>query len=157
MDFEKLYQDAIKESGDFSGHMETVWNLLQDCNHATEFGTGLGESSKIFLRKEGLIFHSYEIDPKPEIIKLFADAKAAGRDAHLHIADTTKVEIEETDILLVDSYHSYKQVFAELNLHGHKVRKYIVFHDTEKYGFIGQGYDRMEDNFELGIIPAIDD
>ena len=60
MDFEKLYQDAIKESGDFSGHMETVWNLLDDCEHVTELGVGLGQSTKVFLRKEGLTLRSEE-------------------------------------------------------------------------------------------------
>jgi hypothetical protein len=157
MDFEKIYQEIIKADGDFAGHMETIFELLKDCKHVTEFGVGLGQSTKCFLRQEGLELHSYEIDPHPDMVQFFIDAKKAGRNCTLHIGDTKKVDIEETDFLLVDSYHSYDQVKAELEKHGSKVRKYIAFHDTEKYGWIGQGYDPQYDIIEIGIVPAIDE
>lgn len=157
MDFEKLYQEVIESDGDFAGHMETISELLKDCKHVTEFGVGSGQSTKAFLRHEGLELHSYEIDPHPDMVQFFIDAKSAGKNCTLHIGDTRKVDIEETDFLLVDSYHSYDQVKAELERHGSKVRKYIAFHDTELYGFIGQGYDREADYFQLGIVPAIDE
>lgn len=44
--------------------------------------------------------------------------------------DTTSIEIEETDLLFIDTLHTYQQLKAELNLHSNKVKKYIILHDT---------------------------
>ena len=64
------------------------------------------------------------------------------------VADTRKVEIAETDLMLVDSLHIYEQVKAELELHASKVKKYLVFHDTTTYADRGEFDGR-------GIWPAI--
>ena len=40
------------------------------------------------------------------------------------------IEIEETDILFIDSWHIYGQLIRELNMHHKKVNKYIILHDT---------------------------
>ena len=45
-------------------------------------------------------------------------------------ADTLKIEIEETDLLFIDTLHTEKQLKQELKLHAGKARKYIVLHDT---------------------------
>ena len=44
--------------------------------------------------------------------------------------DTKSIEIEETDLLFIDTLHTYEQLKAELNLHSNKVKKYIILHDT---------------------------
>ena len=44
------------------------------------------------------------------------------------IAD--KLEIEQTDLLFIDTDHTYEQCSKELKMHGHKVNKYLMFHDT---------------------------
>lgn len=41
------------------------------------------------------------------------------------------VEIVETDMLFVDTLHTFEQVEKELGLHGRKAMKYLAFHDTE--------------------------
>jgi hypothetical protein len=38
------------------------------------------------------------------------------------------------ELLYIDTYHSYTQCKAELTIHGDRVGKYILFHDTETYG-----------------------
>ena len=78
----------------------------------------------------------------------FVESRKSGRNVALHVADTRKIVIEETDILLVDSDHTYEQVEAELRLHANKVKKYILFHDTTLYGDVSQYGGK-------GIWPAI--
>jgi len=51
--------------------------------------------------------------------------------------------------LFIDTYHSYDQLKRELALHADKVRKFIVLHDTEAFGMVG------EDGKKLGLIGAI--
>jgi hypothetical protein len=92
--------------------------------------------------------HSYEYSPLPGIIDFFIQAKKSGRNVTLHIDDTRKVEIAETDIMLVDSLHVYEQVKTELELHADKVKKYILFHDTTSFADKGEFGGR-------GIWPAV--
>ena len=49
-----------------------------------------------------------------------------GIDFSFHVADTRKIEIEETDLLFIDTEHNYEQIQKELELHGNKARKFIL-------------------------------
>ena len=51
------------------------------------------------------------------------------------------VEIEPTDLLFIDTLHNYSQLKKELELHAGNVKKYIIFHDTVTYGFVGESGD----------------
>jgi hypothetical protein len=147
MDFEKEYQDACARDTDIHEHLPVLSELTSQCTHVTELGVGWAQSTRAFLRHD-IELHSYEFMPQPGIREFFDEAKNAGRNVTLHIDDTRKIEIAETDLLFVDSLHIYEQVQKELELHANKARKYIGFHDTTTYA----------DNGEFGgkgIWPAI--
>jgi len=76
-------------------------------------------------------------------------------------ANVLDVEIEETDLLFLDTWHSYKQLKAELKLHASKVKKYLVFHDTTTYGYIDEtNYEELGDEWKaegIGIWKAIEE
>ena len=44
--------------------------------------------------------------------------------------DDLLVPMEDTDFMFIDTWHTYKQLAAELELLAPKVRKYLAFHDT---------------------------
>jgi len=48
------------------------------------------------------------------------------------IAD--KFEIEATDLLFIDTDHTYEQCSKELKKHSNKVKKFIILHDTLIFG-----------------------
>ena len=48
-----------------------------------------------------------------------------------------KIEIEFSDLLFIDTDHTYDCVKKELTLHGNKIKKYIIMHDTTTYGYTG--------------------
>ena len=137
MDFEKQYQDACVKITDIHEHLPVLSELTSQCTHVTEMGVGWAESTKAFLRHD-IELHSYEIAPQPGIEAFFAKAKEYGRNVTLHIADTRKVEIAETDLLFLDTLHQYEQLKEELRLHADKTKKYIVFHDTTLYAVNGE-------------------
>jgi len=147
MDFEKEYQDACARDTDIHEHLPIISELTSQCNHVTELGVGWAQSTRAFLRHD-VELHSYEFMPQPGIREFFDEAKNAGRNVTLHIDDTRKVDIAETDLMLVDSLHIYEQVQKELELHANKVRKYLLFHDTTLFA------DRGEFGGK-GIWPAI--
>jgi hypothetical protein len=76
----------------------------------------------------------------------------AGRTAFVfHLADVLQVEIEETDLLFIDTWHVCQQLREELALHAAKVRRYIVLHDTTTFG------DRGETEGHAGLWPAVEE
>ena len=140
IDFQKEYEKALAgEYGrDLYEHLPWLIEYASKCSHVTEFGVGWGESTRGFLSCD-VILHSYEIKPWGVILDLFKRCEEVGKAAYLHIGDILKQTIDETDLLLIDTYHSYDQLKQELNLHASKVRKYIFFHDTTLNGIVGTG------------------
>jgi hypothetical protein len=68
---------------------------------------------------------------------------------HFTQADTGKLpDIAPTDLLFIDTLHTAAQVEAELR-HAHRVRRYLVFHDTVLFGEHGECG-------QPGIMPAIE-
>ncbi len=149
MNFENEYQAACAKTTDINEHLPTLSSLITDfdCKHVTELGVGPAQSTRAFLRHD-IELHSYELYPWPSVIEFFNQAIAAGRRVQLHVADTRTVEIAPTDLMLVDSLHTYDQVCIELAQHANKVSKFIVFHDTTTFEWNGEFGGR-------GIWPAI--
>ena len=149
MNFEEEYKNALAglHGRDMYEHLPWLSDYAKECKHITEFGVGWGESTRTFMNHD-VELHSYEFAPQPGIRELFDNAKEAGRNVTLHIDDIRAVTIEDTDLLLVDSLHSYNQVKIELELHSKHVKKYIFFHDTTTFADYGQEND-------CGIWPAI--
>ena len=85
----------------------------------------------------------------PQVDRL---ALVAGRtDFVFHQADVLWVDIEETDLLFIDTLHDYEQLVQELALHARKARKYIVLHDTTTFGETG------ETPGHRGLWPAVEE
>lgn len=139
MDFEQEYQTVCQTKSDINEHLPWISEIIVkgNCKHATEFGAGQGRSSRAFTR-HNIELHSYDIQKYEHVYQFFEDAKKAGRNVTLHLQNTLEANIDPTDILIVDSYHSYDQVIQEVRLHAHKVRKYIFFHDSTLYAHRGQ-------------------
>ena len=79
-------------------------------------------------------------------------AKERGIDFTFVQADTLdpNFSIEETDLLFIDTFHTYEHLSQELRLHGNKAKKYIVFHDTHTFGLKGE-----VDSDNKGLLTAI--
>lgn len=134
---------------DFYAHMPTLRNLVKECEHVTEFGISEGQSTRAII-VEPVVFRSYDLFLHASVINLFTTAQSLGRDARCTTANTLEIEIEETDLLFIDTLHTYKQLKAELDMHHHKVRKYLVMHDTHTFGIRGESADP-----DIGLVPAI--
>lgn len=148
MNFEQEYFVSCSKPTDINEHLPLLAQLASECTHITELGVGPAQSTRAFLLHEGIELHCYEFQPMYGIPEFFENAKKAGRNVTLHVADTRQVEIAETDLLMVDSLHVYEQVQKELELHAPRTRKYIVFHDTSTFADKGEFGGK-------GIWPAI--
>lgn len=147
MNFEQEYIDACNRTSDINEHLPLLAELSSQGKCVVELGVGWAQSTRAFLRND-IELHSYEFSPLPGIREFFEEARNSGRNVTLHVDDTRKVEIPECDMLFVDSLHVYEQVQKELELHAHKARQYIGFHDTTSFEHNGEFGGR-------GIWPAV--
>jgi hypothetical protein len=87
-------------------------------------------------------------------------AKQYGLNFSFTKADVLKIDIEETDLLFLDTWHAYDQLKAELERHSSRAKKYIVMHDTTSYEYRDEPLT-SENTFEgekssgKGLWPAI--
>ena len=126
----KKYNKLLEQSSDINEHLPTLLEYARKCNHITEMGVRWCVSSYAFLSSNPRKMISYDIETHPNVRSLIAEAKDAGIDFTYIEADTREVSIEETDLLFLDTEHSYNQLKAELTLHADKAKKYIILHDT---------------------------
>ena len=173
---QELYEDACScNVSDIHMHLPVLYQYAQDCDHVTEMGARGGNSTKAFLYANPKKFISYDYQyetPEPhlanevnQLISIFEKSKEIGVNCQYIGADVLAIEIEETDLLFIDTWHCYDQLKKELELHAGKVGKYIAFHDTYTFGQKGEGYSDMDVNYphrdglsgEGGIRKAIDE
>jgi hypothetical protein len=141
-DLEQKVNQIYTVPSDINQHIPVIVQLAQECDHITEMGVRTVVSTWAWLGgapKDGLI--SYDLyNPKywlgegKDPIKDVEDtAKSYNLKFKFIEADVCGIEINETDLLFIDTWHCYDQLKEELRLHSNKARKYICFHDTTTY------------------------
>lgn len=170
------YVKACITVSDIYSHVPVLYRYAKRCEHVTEMGSRTGVSTRAFLYANPKKFMSYDYQyttPEPHLAKgvqclkeLMDQCRSAGMNCSYYGVDVLKTEIEETDFLLIDTFHCYEQLRQELALHAGKVRRYIAFHDTTLYGEHGEGFPQMDPNHPVrqnhmdcsgGIRKAIDE
>lgn len=129
---------------DMTEHMPTLRRYAEECEHITEMGVRFVVSTWAFLAGKPKKLVSYDITP-PNTFDASINIKDIARAAKLNgtefvfkLESTLKANIEETDLLFIDTLHNYEQLRYELTHHGNKSRKYIVMHDTVTFGRVGE-------------------
>lgn len=144
-----LYHAACHTPSDINGHCPVLADLARECRHVTEMGTrtGVSTTALLFAQPERLVCYDLHKQPRVEVLR----ALAGRTEFVFHEVDVRAVAIEETDLLLIDTWHVYEQLRAELQLHAGKVRRYIVLHDTTTFG------ERGESAGHPGLWPAVEE
>jgi hypothetical protein len=150
INIEEIYQRLCNTPSDINEHLPTLKRYAEECPHITEMGVRHIVSTYALLMGKPKVMVSYDImdcNWKPI-------AEAVKEDTHFEfkMGNTLEIEIEETDLLFIDTLHNYNQLSKELALHADKVRKYMIFHDTTSFEFVGESYTGRR---EKGIWPAI--
>lgn len=116
-------------------HLPVLEYYASLCDHVTEFGVRDGSSTVALISGCPGEVVSYDIEHTPIVDKL-KKMFLPCRSWTFHRADTgnPNLHIAETDLLFIDTLHTYDHVSKELALHGRKARKFLVFHDTYTCG-----------------------
>lgn len=134
---EQEYESAKRNPSDINENVNVLYELAKSCKKVTEMGVRTGVSTRAFLYAD-VELTSYDIKLNKEVMRLFDYAKTLGKNVKYIEADVLTVDIEETDLLFIDTLHTYKQLKKELELHGNKSKRFIAFHDTYTFGLVGE-------------------
>lgn len=178
MDIEQYYSVLCNTPSDINEHLPTLKRYASECDHVTEMGVRSVVSTYSFAvakpkklicidlhhpKEWDNIWKSYGRSDMPSGANRIVDIENYCRDNNIYfsfvIGDTTRIEIEETDLLFIDTLHSYTQLKTELSLHSHKVKKYIILHDTESYKYTDEDSGKIGTNSKdkIGLLPALEE
>lgn len=151
---DSLYHMKLNEPSDINEHLPTLKIYAEQCDHVTEFGVRGVVSTYAFMMGRPKVMRSYDLNPV-ENFGVDSDyltflAAHNGIDFQFLVGNTLEIEIEQTDLLFIDTLHVYGQLKQELELHNSKVNKFIILHDTETFGDVGE-------NGEIGLWPAVEE
>lgn len=155
------YELAKNTQSDIFEHLPTLYDLAKECNHITEIGVRNVVSTWAFMLRDPQTLIGIDIHDNGNII----EAKNIYPKWKFIKGDSTKIEIEETDLLFIDTLHIYSQLKKELELHAKNVRKYIALHDTFTYGNVDEPTSwqtpEIMENYKIenktGLKPAIEE
>jgi hypothetical protein len=118
-------------SSDISAHLPILEYFASLCDHTTEFGVRNCYSTAALLSGTKKEVISYDIEETNDInlLKKIHDIPCKWTFRKKSTSDK-RVKIKKTDLLFIDTLHTYKQVNKELKIHSEKVDKYLIFHDT---------------------------
>ena len=152
MELEIIYKEKCRIHSDIHQHLPTLKKYAEDCNHITEFGVRGIVSTYALLMGIPNKMVSYDIDfVDMDFIKNMVKENT---DFKFIQGDSTNIEIEETDLLFIDTLHTFDQLKTELFLHSPNVKKYIILHDTTSYEWEGEMVNGVS---QKGLWPAVED
>jgi len=155
MTITEQFQLRVNSPSDINEHMEALKKYASECKHITEMGVRTVVSTWAFLEASPKRLVSIDINPCP-INDAAKAASDAGIDFEFIQASTLDIEIEETDLLFIDTWHVYQQLKQEFKLHCDKARKYIILHDTTTFGERGESGSEMRINImtnQMEMVP----
>jgi len=133
---EARYRDACVAPSDINEHLPTLRRLAATCGgHVTEMGVRHGVSTIALLAAQPRVLRCYDILQYDwsSIMPL-----RGATDLLFTVADSRAIDIEETDLLFIDTWHVYDQLKVELSRHSPRVRRWIAMHDTVTFGARGE-------------------
>lgn len=156
----KPIQEMIQEKftyhcsrpSDINEHLPILKEYAEKCDHITEMGVRDVVSTWAFLAGNPKVIRSYDVYQSPNIEEAIQEGMNKNVDIVFTKADVLEIEIEPTDLLFIDTLHTYSQLKKELAIHAHKVRKYIIFHDVVTYG---HKPEPSEFNTHKGVVKQI--
>lgn len=173
---ESNYQSQCSTWSDIYEHLPTLSKYTSECQHVTEMGMRSVVSSWAFAygltisEQVNKTLVSIDLDYSSNIEPLKKALKECGINFVFVMADDVKINIDQTDLLFIDTFHVYAHLREELKCHADKVTKYIIMHDTQVDHTVGEcirnGWDAMKiaqdtgyrvEDINKGLQPAIDE
>lgn len=140
MTLEEKYQELCNIPSDINEHLPILRKYAEQCESICECGVRWTAVSSIaFAVSKPKKYTAIDIDNYEHLFEPYAEEmKNNGTEFKFITGNTLGIEIEPVDLLFIDTYHIYNQLKAELALHSRNAKKWIICHDTETFGRVGE-------------------
>ncbi len=162
---ERHYKNLCNIQSDINEHLPTLRRYAEQCESVTEMGVRFACSTWAFIeakpKKLNCIDINYEFfEPSEEYVREMCNVYNI--EFNWITGDSLNMVLNETDLLFIDTLHTYNQLSGELDLHSKNVRKYIILHDTSTFGYRDESlYDhasefvKNKNTTQVGLQPAV--
>jgi GT2 family glycosyltransferase len=133
-DLEAIYKMCLAHECDTNKLFPTLRAYAEKCDHITEFGVRGVFTTWAFLARRPKRLVSYDIEYNGNIEGAKKEAEKAKVSFEFRQENTLDASIELTDLLFIDTTHTYRHLKAEIDRHSGQVKRYILIHDTESFG-----------------------
>ncbi len=169
-----LYERHCNERSDINEHVPVLRDLAKQCGSVVEIGLrtmvsswgilqGLSENSE---NERSYLGIDLSYPPKETFDQATALSAGNGIDFQFLKANDMEIDINPTDMLFIDSLHTYCHLSYELEKFSPKVRKFIAMHDTsapwgdqddDAYNGNYSEYPAAINRNKRGLWPAVED
>ena len=162
----EYFEEKKNIISDINEHLETFKKYSEECDTIIEMGVrGIVSTWAFMIGKPKKMISIDIIHPSEfggNIEEVYRLAKENNIEYEFRLADTLTCNIENCDLLFIDTWHDYLQLKKELHRHHNRVKKYIIFHDTVSFGFKNENpyenyNEEQEHNLPKGLNPAINE
>jgi cephalosporin hydroxylase len=131
---EEKYKQLCETPSDINEHLSTIRKYARLCDTIIEMGVRGMVSTWALLAGHPLQMASIDIIHPSEHQGDVVETKKIANEGGV-LWDFVKVssldfKFRRTELLFIDTIHTYEQLIQELNLHAPHTTKYIIMHDT---------------------------
>ena len=160
------YEELCLIPSDINEHLPTLKKYSEECDIVTEMGVRWIVSTWALLSGNPKKMTSIDLNHPSVFGGNIDEVYNAVNETSINFtfieSDSLKINIEPCDLLFIDTWHDYSQLKKELTRHHNNVKKYIILHDTNTFGYEDEPLDWnnievIETNLPKGLCPAIDE
>lgn len=163
----KKYSELCHTISDINEHLPTLKKYGEECDTIIEMGVRSIVSTWAFLASNPKKLISLDLCNPSKYggnIDEVVDGVSETNIQFSFIEENSLVyNIDECDLLFIDTWHDYLQLKQELNRHHRNVKKYIILHDTVSYGNSNEDFNvsgienNTDTNLPKGLWPAVEE
>lgn len=140
---EKAYRIAKNTPSKVNEHLPKLKELASRCETVTEFGTGTGAVTLALLSALPRRVVTVDVigqECVPGLHRLVTESMTDRPvEFTAFIDDDRSIDIEQTDLLVIDTLHNGEQLGEELARHASQVRRWIAILGTQTWQMEGEG------------------
>jgi len=135
IDIDAHFEQLSRSESDINQHLYTLKEYAKRCESITELGTRSAVSTVALIAARPKSLRCHDLLRHENVQELEDAANALGIDfKFFEENDLYSDNIIESDMIFIDTMHTYKQLAMELFLFADKAKKYLVFHDVFYFG-----------------------
>lgn len=166
LEIESVYNELVCIPSDINEHLPVLKKCAEESETITEFGVrGVVSTVALITGKPKKmlsvdLFHPSRWGRGAELDQIVNYAIQNNIDYKFLENDTRTIEIDNTDLLFIDTLHTYEQLKVELKKHGNKAQKFLIFHDTTLYAYVDEHNSYTNEIIvgdKKGLWPAIEE